>query len=94
MGCEQNCFNEHRLEELEKVVHEIKEKYSKRDGIFFERINALETKIVLYNNDLGHIKDTVDEMSDNLKSLMEVPGKPDHGCENATIRLLFALSQP
>lgn len=75
MGCEQNCFNEHRLEELEKVVHEIKEKYSKRDGIFFERINALETKIVLYNNDLGHIKDTVDEMSDNLKSLMEVPGK-------------------
>ena len=55
MGCEQNCFNEHRLEELEKVVHEMKEKHSKRDGIFFERINALETKIVLYNNDLGAI---------------------------------------
>lgn len=47
MECEQNCFNEHRLEELEKVVHEIKEKQSKRDGIFFERINALETKIVV-----------------------------------------------
>lgn len=75
MGCEQNCFNEHRLEELEKVVHEMKEKHSKRDGIFFGRINALETKIVLYNNDLGHIKDTVDEMNDNLKSLMEAPGK-------------------
>ena len=45
MGCEQNCFNEHRLEELEKVVHEMKEKHSKRDGIFFERINALETKL-------------------------------------------------
>jgi hypothetical protein len=75
MECEQNCFNEHRLEELEKVVHEMKEKYSKRDGIFFERINALETKIVLYNNDLGHIKDTVDEMNNNLKFLMEAPGK-------------------
>ena len=75
MGCEQNCFNEHRLEELEKVVHEMKEKHSKRDGIFFERINALEQKIALYNNDLGHIKDTVDEMNDNLKSLMEKPGK-------------------
>lgn len=36
------------VEELEKVVHEMKEKHSKRDGIFFERINALETKIVLY----------------------------------------------
>ena len=32
-------------------------------------------KIALYNNDLGHIKDTVDEMNDNLKSLMEKPGK-------------------
>ena len=42
---------------------------------FFERINALEQKIALYSNDLGHIKDTVDEMNDNLKSLMEKPGK-------------------
>lgn len=87
MGCEQNCFNEHRLEELEKVVREMKEKHSKRDGIFFERINALETKIVLYNNDLGHIKDTVDEMNDNLNPSW----KPR---QNAMIRLLFALSQP
>lgn len=53
----------------------MKEKHSKRDGVFFDRINALEQKIALYNNDLGHIKDTVDEMNDNLKSLMEKPGK-------------------
>lgn len=75
MGCEQNCINEHRLKELENTVHEMKEKHSKRDGIFFDRINALEQKIALYNNDLSHIKNTVDEMNDNLKSLMEVPGK-------------------
>ena len=75
MGCEHECINEHRLEELESAVHEMKEKHSKRDGVFFERINALEQKIALYNNDLGHIKDTVDEMNDNLKTLMEKPGK-------------------
>lgn len=75
MGCEHECINEHRLEELESAVHEMKEKHSKRDGVFFDRINALEQKIALYNNDLGHIKDTVDEMNDNLKSLMEKPGK-------------------
>lgn len=75
MGCEHDCINEHRLQELESAVHEMKEKHSKRDGVFFERINALEQKIALYNNDLGHIKDTVDEMNDNLKSLMEKPGK-------------------
>ena len=73
MGCEHDCINEHRLKELESAVHEMKEKHSKRDGIFFDRINALEQKIALYNNDLGHIKDTADEMNDNLKSLMEVP---------------------
>lgn len=75
MGCEHDCINEHRLKELESAVHEMKEKHSKRDGIFFDRINALEQKIALYNNDLGHIKDTVDEMNDNLKSLMDVPAK-------------------
>ena len=75
MGCEHECINEHRLKEWESAVHEMKEKHSKRDGVFFERINALEQKIALYNNDLGHIKDTVDEMNDNLKSLMEKPGK-------------------
>lgn len=75
MGCEHECINEHRLQELENAVHEMKEKHSKRDGVFFDRINALEQKIALYNNDLGHIKDTVDEMNDNLKALMEKPGK-------------------
>lgn len=75
MGCEHDCVNEHRLQELESAVREIKEKHSKRDGIFFERINNLEQKIALYNNDLGHIKNTVDEMNDNLKSLMEAPAK-------------------
>lgn len=73
MGCEHDCINEHRLKELESAVHEMKEKHSKRDGIFFDRISELERKIALYNNDLGHIKDTVDEMNDNLKSLMEIP---------------------
>ena len=75
MGCEHECINEHRLQELESAVHEMKEKHSKRDEGFFNRINALEQKIALYNNDLGHIKDTVDEMNDNLKALMEKPGK-------------------
>ena len=47
MGCEHECINEHRLKELESAVHEMKEKHSKRDGVFFERINALEQKIAL-----------------------------------------------
>ena len=34
MGCEHECINEHRLKELESAVHEMKEKHSKRDGVF------------------------------------------------------------
>lgn len=45
MECEQNCFNEHRLEELEKVVHEMKEKHSKRDGIFLNVSMRLKPKL-------------------------------------------------
>lgn len=29
MGCEHECINEHRLQELESAVHEMKEKHSK-----------------------------------------------------------------
>lgn len=75
MGCEQNCFNEHRLKELENTVHEMKEKHSKRDEMFFNRIGELERKTDVYHNDLDHIKETVDEMNSNLKILMAVPGK-------------------
>lgn len=50
MGCEHECFNEHRIEELER-------------------------KTALSENDLNHIKATVDEMNNNLKILMAVPGK-------------------
>lgn len=75
MGCEHDCFNEHRLKELEATVHEMKEKHSKRDEQFFNRIGELERKTALYNNDLDHIKETVDEMNNNLKILMAAPGK-------------------
>ena len=75
MGCEHECINEHRLKELESAVHEMKEKHSKRDEGFFNRINALEQKIALYNNEDRHIDDTVHDPSINLKVLMEKPGK-------------------
>lgn len=75
MGCEHDCFNEHRLAELEKGFHEIQEKQSERHREFYSRIGLLEQKTALYSNDLNHIKDTVDEMNNNLKSLMEKPGK-------------------
>ena len=75
MGCEHECFNEHRIEELEKNFQLMKEKHSDRSKEFYERIGELERKTALSDNDLNHIKSTVDEMNNNIKTLMEVPGK-------------------
>ena len=75
MGCEHECFNEHRIEELEKNFQLMQEKQSDRSNEFYERIGELERKTALSENDLNHIKSTVDEMNNNIKTLMAVPGK-------------------
>lgn len=75
MGCEHECMNEHRLQELEKNFHEMQEKQSERHKEFYSRIGKLEQKTALYSNDLDHIKETVDEMNNNVKILMAAPGK-------------------
>lgn len=74
-GCEHECFNEHRIEELEKNFQLMQEKHSDRSKEFYERIGELERKTALSENDLNHIKSTVDEMNNNIKTLMAVPGK-------------------
>lgn len=50
-------------------------KQSERHKEFYSRINKLEQQTALYSNDLDHIKETVDEMNNNLKILMAVPSK-------------------
>ena len=75
MGCEHECFNNHRFEEIEKSIHDMQEKQSERHKEFYSRINKLEQQTALYSNDLDHIKKTVDEMNNNLKIIMAVPGK-------------------
>lgn len=75
MGCEHECFSEHRLEEIEEKIREMQLKQAERHKEFYDRIGTLEQKTALYSNDLDHIKETVDEMNNNLKILMAVPGK-------------------
>ena len=70
MGCEHECFNEHRFEEIEKSIRDMQEKQSERHKEFYSRINKLEQQTALYSNDLDHIKETVDEMNNNLKILV------------------------
>ena len=53
----------------------MQERQSDRNKEFYERIGELERKTALSENDLNHIKSTVDEMNNNIKTLMAVPGK-------------------
>lgn len=75
MGCEHECFNEHRIKELEKNFQLTEAKQANHNKEFYDRIGALERETALSENDLNHIKATVDEMNNNLKILMAVPGK-------------------
>lgn len=66
---------EHRLTIVEQEVAELKEKHSKDNKEFFERIQGLEREYAVLKSDVGHIRETVDEMHANLKILMAAPGK-------------------
>ena len=44
MGCEHECFNEHRIEELENSLRQMQERQSDRHKEFYERIGELERK--------------------------------------------------
>lgn len=74
MECE-NCLNEHRLESAENAIKELREKYSAEHKEFYTRIENLEKENAVVKNDIEYIKTTVDEMNNNVKILMAVPGK-------------------
>ena len=75
MPCEQTCVNEVRLKAIEEELKELKDKNSTAHGEFYHRIRDLEKDNVQFRNDIEHIKSTMDEMNDNIKTLMAVPGK-------------------
>ena len=66
---------EHRLTIVEQEVADMKEKHSRDNKEFFERIQGLEREYAVLKSDVGHIRETVDEMHANLKILMAAPGK-------------------
>ena len=75
MGCESDCVNAHRLRTLEEELRELREKNSKDHEKFYNRIEDLERHSAIAENDLKHIKTTVDETCTNVKALMAAPGK-------------------
>lgn len=75
MGCENNCVNEHRLKSLEEDFRDFKTKNSSDHKEFFNRIEDVEKDMVESQGDRKHITQQLDEISLNVKSLMDKPGR-------------------
>lgn len=75
MGCENNCVNEHRIKNIEEKLKEMKSSNSEYHKEFYNRIEKLERDMVESENDREHITEKLDEIGENVKSLMEKPAK-------------------
>lgn len=75
MSCENGCVNEHRLNTIEHELDEIRRKSSNDNKEFYSRIEFLEKENALLKMDIEHIKETMDEMNENIKTLMQRPQK-------------------
>lgn len=62
-------------EHWKKNCVNFREKNSKDHEKFYNRIEDLERHSAIAENDLKHIKTTVDETCTNVKALMAAPGK-------------------
>lgn len=90
MGCEANCINEHRFHTIDEKIKELERKCSSDHKEFYDRIEDLEKENAVSRNDMEHIRDTVDEMNENLKSLMQQPAKRYDTIVVATITAIIA----
>lgn len=73
MGCETNCANEHRFKKLEENLQELKGKNSQDHKEFYSRIESVEKENAVAENDSEHLQKMVENIDQNVKSLMEKP---------------------
>lgn len=75
MNCENNCINEHRIKSLEDDFRDFKANNSKDHKEFYNRLEDVEKDMVSSKSDREHINGKLDEISENVKTLMDKPGK-------------------
>lgn len=75
MGCENNCINQHRIDTLERDLESFKKKSSRDHKEFYDRIEKNEKNMIESQGDRNHIRDQLDEINGNVKSLMQKPEK-------------------
>ena len=76
MECEnRKCVNEHRFEQIENDLRELREKNSTDHKEFYNRIESTEKSMVESVSDRKHINEKLDKIDVNVESLMQKPAK-------------------
>ena len=75
MNYENKCINEHRIKSLEDDFRDFKANNSKDHKEFYNRLEDVEKDMVSSKSDREHINRKLDEISENVKALMDKPGK-------------------
>ena len=76
MECEnRKCVNEHRFEQIENDLRELREKNSADHKEFYNRIESTEKSMVESVSDRKHINEKLDKIDVNVEALMQKPVK-------------------
>lgn len=75
MGCENGCINEHRFSSLQRELDNLKERNSLDHEKFFNRIEENAGKMIESQNDRQNIRDKLEEISGDVKTIMQTPAK-------------------
>ena len=73
--CENKCVNEHRFNQIEADIKELREKNSSDHKEFYNRIESTEKAMVESMSDRKHINEKLDKIDVNVESLMQKPVK-------------------
>ena len=73
--CENKCVNEHRFNQIEADINELREKNSSDHKEFYNRIESTEKAMVESMSDRKHINEKLDKIDVNVESLMQKPVK-------------------
>lgn len=73
--CENKCVNEHRFNQIEADLKELREKNSNDHKEFYKRIEKTEKDMVESTSDRKHINEKLDKIDVNVETLMKKPAK-------------------
>ena len=73
--CEGKCVNEHRFEQIESDLKELREKNSRNHDKIYTRIEKVEKDLVESQSDRKHINEKLDKIDSNVEALTQKPAK-------------------